>query len=529
MKKLLTAHNIRFAVKAAAAVFLFLIGKWLAHLILDERVENVAYAGLRAINHSSPAPSDYPVRIVDISGVRDYISKSQPTPSKVLEGVVEALCKLNPPPKSIGIDIDFATRGPGEAGGPRQPGPVATLYADHLRFLRYVANKADEPSSPKIYVGVGYIPGDLSKVFIPDHSDPAMARLAGRLSKVAANVVTEADPSSMPSYYLDRSKTPFYSLGRLLSDAIDPVENRSLTLWQQTLSRLSPHEATGLPWGEHSIDVDYGIARAFGDITVEATIESKPDSGISATLSPTTFAKLQSSLGRFGKEGPGYAVLVGYARTESGGDAMVLQSSGPTFIAVGGEIYPRVLQHAAYVDTYLENPFVKASEAMATGLEVLLAILFFWLNFAHETAIERLVAGNSKVGFRLILTALLFTIGLALLWSGLLGAFHVHLSVLWFVVLVAVLTASAGLPMLLACRQSEERALRSQVARHSLVRVALATIAIGLTLLLAKVGVFWTGSLVVVLFVMLEGYLEPVLVYLGLACINRFRKEPILD
>lgn len=519
-------ERIKIAVKLVVGGVLFLLGKWLADSIVDERIEGIAYSTLRNLNSPDLPAESYPVRIVDISSVSDFKSSSSPTPASVLQDLVEEVAALKPPPRAIGIDIDFAARAPGEDGNVRTDVPIATVYSEHLVFLRYAANEAEMPG-PKLYVGVGRIADDLSRTFIPDHTDPEMARLAGRLSKLAALVVTEEDPATMPRYYqVSRSKEPLFSMGHQLAYAIDPVTNQSLSPWQSFLSWLSPPETKELPWRQQTIAVDYRIAEHLDSISFPATVRTEGGT-LRATLGGAKQV-LQESLVSHHASGdsPGYAVLIGYAG-KAGGDSMVLQRSGRAHIPITAAIYPRIVQHAAYVDTFLQRPFVKVSHVVGVGLEIVLSLAFFLIGYFHESVASQLGHGEAKRSLRLWLIYGMYLIGLTILWLGVFAGFGIA-PFQWLPIAGAAAVGALFVRQLVSgMRTDADYARKTHTVRNALVRLAMAGLVVAFTWGLARIGVFWTGSLVVVLFVILEGYLEPVLEYVGLSVVNRFRSAPV--
>ena len=518
-------ERIKIAVKLVVGGVLFLLGKWLADSIVDERIEGIAYSTLRNLNSPDQPAESYPVRIVDISRVSDFKSSSSPTPASVLQDLVEEVAALKPPPKAIGIDIDFAARSPGQDGQVRGDLPISTVYAEHLAFLKYAADRADFPGL-KLFVGVGSIPQDLSRAFIPDHTDPEMARLAGRLSKLGALVVTEADPATMPRYYqISRGKDPLYSLGHHLANAIDPVTNLSLSPWQSFLSWLSPPEAGALPWNQQTIAVDYRIAEHLPELKFPIDVRSE-DGKLRATLGGAK-PVLEDSLAPFTTgDSAGYAVLIGYAG-DAAEDSMVLQRSGRAHIPISAAIYPRIVQHAAYVDTFLQRPFVKASHVVGVALEVLLSLCFFAIGYFHESVASQLTHGAAKRSFRLWLTYAMYLVGLTILWLGVFAGFGIA-PFQWLPIAAAAAVAAVFVRQLVAGMRSDTAyAKKTHTVRNALVRLAMAGLVVAFTWGLARIGVFWTGSLVVVLFVILEGYLEPVLEYVGLSVVNRFRSAPV--
>jgi hypothetical protein len=213
-------------------------------------------------------------------------------------------------------------------------------------------------------------------------------------------------------------------------------------------------------------------------------------------------------------------VLIGYANTESAVDRMVLQRSASTFVATDAEIFPRILQHAAYVDTYLEKPFVKASEPVSFVLEILLSALIFALGFHVEEAVEGLAHHGKTKARRWIIAWLVFAAGFFIVAWAFIPL--VHASAAIAIPLSAALAMLLSWKLLTGCAGSAEFTARCELARNGLSRLAFAALALSITLLLARVGVFWPGSLVVVAFVLLEGLVEPILEYGGHAFAGRF-------
>jgi len=503
------------AAKVIIAVILYLVGNGISSTYIEPFVRPIAFRLLASMR--GPVNAKSRLKVVDITKFVES-DRGAPVPAWALKQIAVELASLPNPPRVVAFDIDMSAQSLPELGD-----DIRFLNKEYSEALSALAVLQAQSKHPVAYfVGVGSNVIDPARVFIPNAANDQESLKSRAYSAMATSIRVFADPTMMPLYFQSsESAVVLPSMGYAVAQQLKPdlqLHTSTRGYLQEVLGE-SKDKHESLDCAKYPVLVDYRVLTNWKKMVFEADLLGKGDH-IKAFSDDAinSIRDAVADLGGKGTDTAGYAVFVGRADPGSIEDAFVVEADKKGPPAINADVYPRLVQHVALASTLLEGRITELAEFPSKTIEcalVCLSVLLCSLQIYGKVRNEN--ERKNFLGCLLVACCFLGAIVIALPTGVLVGGLMkskancpMPICVLVggaVVLLMAVVLSFGHIEELLANSSGQPgRELPEVHIRFFIIGLCL-SVALGF----AAIGVLWLGFLSVVLFSLLDGYLDPFL------------------